>query len=541
MKTLFTYFSKSGSEHVNGSRMDRKRFENGAIKVDKLFASILFLLFLGVGQAWGTTVTYTQSSTTAISKSSGTVPTGSSVSFSTTYTDKNQLTATNIQTFTLSSCGNIAITNITLSMRSNSDSGAGKLYYSVDGGTTWTYLAGSSSLGSKFNTSEWYGSWSTSYVNVSKDVGIVTSSSVTNGFILKIEATAKSIYCQSFTLTYNTDKYTVSYDGGTGTADKASDTQTTVGGALTLPSATPPSDCADKGWTFAGWKKTSGVSSVTTHEPTLYAAGSSYYPGATETLYAVYQLSTERTNCTSGKITSTAGLSVGERVILISESNTAQYNGLDGNTYGTQKSYSTTPASIHLLDVEEGNSSGQVAFYDRTDKNYLALTSDGNALHSKTSIDAYSSWTVAISSGTATITNAQYTSRYIQFNSGSNPKRFACYTSNQTAVQLYKDCSPIVTYLSNPDCTTDYFIDIMHDNETIEKQGSYSMPAALSDASKGEDTHCDEKHYHFIGWVESSYIDEDGTLKDGYTIYPAGDSGHTAANKTFYAIWAKED
>jgi hypothetical protein len=65
----------------------------------------------------------------------------------------------------------------------------------------------------------------------------------------------------------------------------------------------------------------------------------------------------------------------------------------------------------------------------------------------------------------------------------------------------------------------------------------------VSDASKGDDTYCDEKHYHFMGWVEEAYIKEDGTLdKDaaGYALYPAGHAGHTAANKTFYAIWAKE-
>lgn len=544
MTNLFTNLSKNGSEPVNGPRMDRHYTENGPIHSRQLFAVLVMLCF-GMGQMWGTSVTYTQSSTTAISATSGTAPTSSSVSFSTTYTDKNQLTSGKIQTLTLSSCGNIAITNITLSMKSNSDSGAGKLYYSVDGGTTWTYLVGSSTTGSKFNTSSWYGSWSTSYVNVSKDVGIVTSSGVTNGFILKIESTANSIFCQSFTLTYNTEKFTVTYNGGSGTPGKASETQSTVGGALTLPSATPSSDCGAAGWELAGWKKTSGVASVTTHEPTLYTASSSYYPGATETLYAVYLLSTERTSCTAGKITSTAGLSVGDCVVLISEGSTAQYNGLNGNTYGTQTSYTTTPASIHLLDVEEGNSSGQVAFYDRTDKNYLALTSDGNALYTKTSIDAYSSWTVTISDGTATITNAQYTTRYIQFNSGSSPKRFACYTSNQAAVQLYKVCAPILAYHSSPDCTVDHFIDIMHDKVVADQSGTYTMPAITGgDATPGS-TYCDEKHYHFLGWVEDSDINDDGSLKDGYTLYPAGDdnsgAGYTAANKTFYAIWAKEE
>ena len=66
------------------------------------------------------------------------------------------------------------------------------------------------------------------------------------------------------------------------------------------------------------------------------------------------------------------------------------------------------------------------------------------------------------------------------------------------------------------------------------------MPSP-SDADKGEDTYCEEKHYHFVGWVEESDINENGTLKAEATVYPAGDAGHTANNKTYYAIWAKEE
>jgi len=100
------------------------------------------------------------------------------------------------------------------------------------------------------------------------------------------------------------------------------------------------------------------------------------------------------------------------------------------------------------------------------------------------------------------------------------------------------------TYDSDPDCVFDYFIDIMHDNATIGKQGTYSAPSALSDATSGDD-YCMDKHYHFLGWVNSEDINDDGTLKDGYTLIPADDdnsgSGYTADNKTFYAIWVKEE
>ena len=101
-------------------------------------------------------------------------------------------------TLTLTNLGGINISNITLSMKSNSSKGAGTLCYSTDGGSNWTYLVGSSGSGVNFNNASWHGSWSTSYVDVSKDV---TLNNVTQ-LKIKIDATANSLYCQSFKLTY---------------------------------------------------------------------------------------------------------------------------------------------------------------------------------------------------------------------------------------------------------------------------------------------------------------------------------------------------
>ena len=342
------------------------------------------------------------------------------------------------------------------------------------------------------------------------------------------------------TVTYYevTDKYTVTFNRGSGTCATSSLTESTACGGVELPSATPPSDCVAQGWVFAGWKRTS-AQTETTIAPTLYTAGSQYYLDADETLYAVYSVSEERTGCSVGKIASDAGFAVGDRVILYYETGKMQFDGISGDI-GSKTSYSTAPAETHVLEVREGNASGQVAFYDLTSEAYLSLTSNGNYLNQQGAVDAYSSWTVSISSGDAAITNANYTTRSIRYNSGS--PRFCCYEGTQQAVQLYKLCPPVVTYNSNPDCTVDHFIDIMHDNVIADQTGTYAMPE-VSDASKGDDTYCDEKHYHFMGWVESIYIKEDGTLDTGavgYALYPAGHAGHMAANKTFYAIWAKE-
>ncbi len=159
---------------------------------------LIAVMLMGAGTAWATTVKYGVNDKTSLNIS-GTVPTGSSALYSQTYGTVSQMTAGNSQTLTLSGYNGYKVTNITLSMKSNTSKGAGKLSYSTDGGSTFTYLVGSDSSGKDFNTSDWYGSWSTTYVDVSKNVEIEPT---TSNFIIKIEATANSLYCRSYTLTY---------------------------------------------------------------------------------------------------------------------------------------------------------------------------------------------------------------------------------------------------------------------------------------------------------------------------------------------------
>ncbi|MBQ7531491.1 MAG: InlB B-repeat-containing protein [Paludibacteraceae bacterium] len=174
------------------------------LRLARIAAMLCLLFTFAVGSAWGTDVTYTVTSTSAVS-TSGTAPGGSSASYSQTYSTASQMTTGNSVTLTLTSLGGINISNITLSMKSNKSSGAGKLKYSTDGGSNWTYLVGSSGSTVNFNNSSWYGSWSQLYVNVSKSVSL---SAVTQ-LIITIEATANSLYCESFKLTYTTSGPTI--------------------------------------------------------------------------------------------------------------------------------------------------------------------------------------------------------------------------------------------------------------------------------------------------------------------------------------------
>lgn len=171
--------------------------------ISQRFFLSLCLMIVGClwgSAAWAETVTYTVTSTSAVS-TSGTAPFGSSATYSSKYNEKFQLIGGKSMTLTLSGYAGKKITGITLSMKSNSDSGAG--YLSVKAGTTTLASIGSPSRGVKFNNRAWYGKWSSTYVNVTPTMSNDAYAIQNNeDVVILIGATANSLYCQSFTLTY---------------------------------------------------------------------------------------------------------------------------------------------------------------------------------------------------------------------------------------------------------------------------------------------------------------------------------------------------
>ena len=90
-------------------------------------------------------------------------------------------------------------------------------------------------------------------------------------------------------------KYTVTLVPGSGSVTDTELEEPNAGDGVTLPTPTLSSACQLEGWSFAGWKTTSAVTTATTTKPTLIAA-SAYSPTSDITLYAVYQ----RTETTDG-------------------------------------------------------------------------------------------------------------------------------------------------------------------------------------------------------------------------------------------------
>ena len=128
-------------------------------------------------------------------------------------------------------------------------------------------------------------------------------------------------------------------------------------------------------------------------------------------------------------------IAAGDVVALVCESKKMELSGISTTStkYGIGVAYETTPAGAYALTVEEGSTSGTFSF--KNGSNYLYWSS-GNSLTTNATKSANTSWEVTISNGNATILNAKDNSRKLVWNASS--PRFACYTSNQTAVQLYK-------------------------------------------------------------------------------------------------------
>lgn len=243
--------------------------------------SLLFLMVAMATTAWGgEEVTYTIDSKTSVTTSE-IAPAGSEATYSTTYNGNlHQLTGGNSMTLTISGFSGKKITGLTLSMKSNSSSGAGYLDAKV--GTKSFASIGSESSGIAFNNAAWKGEWSQTFTDVTPTV---TPTKVENGedIVITIGATANSLYCKSFTIIYEnaaTEAFTVNFinDASKGSCQATSITETEANAGITLPDCTP-----NDGYIFLGWATTEDATSADAG-----AAGETYHPSANTTLYAVY-------------------------------------------------------------------------------------------------------------------------------------------------------------------------------------------------------------------------------------------------------------
>lgn len=134
-------------------------------------------------------------------------------------------------------------------------------------------------------------------------------------------------------------------------------------------------------------------------------------------------------------------LTAGDQIVFIYEASDKELTNIEsvsGTMVGTISDYNENPTGSFLLTVEAGSENNSFAFKTPNDT-YLSWSS-GNSLTTSETKNNNSSWTINTTSNGALgdwkFNNVATTDRVLQINPGAS--RFACYTSNQTAFQIYK-------------------------------------------------------------------------------------------------------
>ncbi len=139
-------------------------------------------------------------------------------------------------------------------------------------------------------------------------------------------------------------------------------------------------------------------------------------------------------------VTSTSGISVGDVVLIGCKSKTVVAGTLS-STYLSSISATYSGNSI----TNKGN--GVEFTLGKSGNNWTFTSSEGTLKSSAAKNVNYSdgtgTWSISISSGTATITNTTSSYGTLQYNAGS--PRFTTYTSGQTSIELYKKAGQTTT------------------------------------------------------------------------------------------------
>lgn len=383
------------------------------VKVNFNFKSMALVLFALVlsSNVCGETVTYTIKSTSSVT-TSGTAPTGSSASFSTTYTDKNQLTSGKSHTFTLSGFDGCTITGLKVNCKTNASSGAGSYTLTINGSQKGTLSI--SKIGSSYTDKTM----------------TVTSTKVNSGTNVTFvgNCTANSLYTNSITITYTpaaTAKYSVTFYTASGVSQTI--TEASAGAGVTPPSM--EQTCGD--YTFAGWSKTQRTTEVTTATTVETLTGGKYYPEAATTLYPIY--------------TRTEGGGTGFTLSVESE----------GTTYyvapktGSNKYFGYTTTAADALTIYAENNQ-YLYYYDSSTKTYFSNNSNATDITFSTSTPSYT-WTMTEEGGTITFKTSATGGRNFAYNKSS--PRFAAYTGgNNYPYEFTKHAEGTTYYHSYPSC-----------------------------------------------------------------------------------------
>lgn len=222
------------------------------------------------------TTTFSLSSTTTV-QASGDLPEQATYEYarSATSGQKGQMTAGNATCLSLIGWEGCTLHSIDLQMHSNSQSGKGSLSVRVGSDTLWAIHNQS------FADSAWYGSYSTDWVSIRREMACQVPSGDTIHIILS--ATENSLYINSYTITYSPaapSVYTVDFITGFDSVPPAI-TQQEIGAPILLPQW---SDTLD--WYFLGWS--TREIEMATQAPSVMPPATAFTPTRDTHLWAIY-------------------------------------------------------------------------------------------------------------------------------------------------------------------------------------------------------------------------------------------------------------
>ena len=396
-------------------------------------------------------VTYTIASTSSVN-TTGTAPLGSIASFSTTYSDKNQLTNGNSMTLTVKGCQGRTVKSIVLSMKSNASSGSGNM--TAKAGNT---IIASIATGT-FASSQWHGSYSSSYVNITPAMSNANYELKSNeDIVITIAATANSLFCESFTINYATttkDPMVFTLPSAQVVTNAEQEISTSDDEAFSIASlniATPSYSIAycDKDGNVLGsnpysWFTPSINSNKVEYSVTANTADvdrKAYFKvyatvSATNYYSALCSVTQKHQPFTYTLVDGTdVKLEAGKRYIIASGgSGTVKVMGAQSGGFRTYvDNVSVSSSQITEADgmyevVFSGDNTNYWTMYDVNYDSFICSTNSGGSITTSSTISNNTKWSVSISSGAATI-NAQAGDAYkFRYNSGS--PRFAGYVQS---------------------------------------------------------------------------------------------------------------
>lgn len=197
------------------------------------------------------------------------------------------------------------------------------------------------------------------------------------------------------------------------------------------------------------------------------------YASATIT-FKVY-VTGEKASGVYKRVTSTSELVAGKQYIIVAPDDNVAMGGSSSNgnyrvnikakvleigSEGAANQYVTITDNDPVTMLTLGGQSGAWTLLTYDNLDYLSVNSDGNSLQTASSVTNKSSWTITINDDLSqSITNNEFTSRSIRYNSGSGQERFACYKSGMKDAVLFVKVESIPVAITSVGYATLYYSD----------------------------------------------------------------------------------